>query len=399
MTTSVYAFARGGAFAEALRDARAGVDDGEEARSFVYLDAFRSRARAVDAHGAREDRASDAGDDRHRCGARGEATRAGGAWEASEREREDASADKGVPTSARDDDDNGDDDDDDRTRRYSKVFMLSLRDACVECPVDVREALEGAYPWRARDVAVRAVAPPAAPPCVEDCVMIDGDVDLDARSLWCAMTNEGGDGEAMFVKDMASAAETMRRMTSSSETPTSSSMVVHFRAGAVRDFTKEIARTHFCGFVPNARRGEAALGILYGTRRLAGNAKSTRIDVAFIHPWDGDVAHVLSWLGSQSDAELISPVGWVRANANVGLALPLKTRRAYAESTLADEESAARLFMTLDVVTSTYGALEMECYDLHTGDALEYFLAGADAEMTPSTTMIDSVCVKHARAV
>jgi hypothetical protein len=390
MATSVYAFARGGAFAEALRDARAGVDDGEDARAFVYLDAFRSRARAVDAHGARGDRASDAGDARRRYGARGEAAREGGARGASEREREDASADEGASTSARDDDDEYDD----GTLRYSKAFMLSLRDACVECPVDVREASEGAYPWRARDVAVRAVAPPAPPPMspprVEDCVMIDGDVDLDDRSLWCAMTNEGGDGEAMFVKDMASAAETMRRMTSSSETPASSSMVVHFRAGAVRDFTKEIARTHFCGFVPNARRGEAALGILYGTRRRAANAKSTRIDVAFIHPWDGDVAHVLSWLGSQSDAELISPVGWVRANANVGLALPVKTRRAYAESTLADAESAARLFMTLDVVTSTYGALEMECYDLHTGDALEYFLAGADAEISLTRLNADS---------
>ena len=387
MSTSVYAFARGGAFAEALRDARAGVDDGEDARAFVYLEAFRARTRAVDAHGARGDRASDAGDARRRCGARGEVTRAGGAREASECEREDASDVNGASTSARDDDD---DDDDDGTRRYSKAFMLSLRDACVECPVDVREALEGAYPWRARDVEVRAVAPPAPPPRAEDCVMIDGDVDLDARSLWCATTNEGGDGEAMFVKDMASAAETMRRMTSSSETPASSSMVVHFRAGAVRDFTKEIARTHFCGFVPNARRGEAALGILYGTRRRAANAKSTHIDVAFIHPWDGDVAHVLSWLGSQSDAELISPVGWVRANANVGLALPLKTRRAYAKSTLADAESAARLFMTLDVVTSTYGALEMECYDLHTGDALEYFLAGADAEMSLTRLNADS---------
>ena len=46
--------------------------------------------------------------------------------------------------------------------------------------------------------------------------------------------------------------------------------------------------------------------------------------------------------------------------------------------------------MTLDVVTSTYGALEMECYDLHTGDALEYFLAGADAEISLTRLNADS---------
>ena len=379
--TSVYMFTRGGAFAEALRAATTGDgrvdDDGELVRrGYVYLDAFRTRSRASRAH--RDDALDDVDVDAFRVRRAGlEATYADGASDA---------CDERVAVDAVDAKDAGERDALDGIRRYSKEFMLGLRAKCVECPMDAREALEGAYPWRARDASVRAVAspaPPTSPPRAEDYVMIDGDVDLDTRSLWCAVANDGGDGESMFEKDLASAAETMRRMTSSSETtttsmPTSSSMLVRFRGGAVRDFTQEIAHTHFNDFAPGTRRGEAALGILYGTRRRAANAKSMEVDVAFIHPWDGDLAHVLSWLGSQSNAELISPVGWVRANANAGLAIPLKTRRAYAESTLADSQSAARLFMTLDVVTSTYGALEMECYDLHNGKALEYFLSGDD---------------------
>jgi hypothetical protein len=124
---------------------------------------------------------------------------------------------------------------------------------------------------------------------------------------------------------------------------------------------------------------------LYGTRRLA-NDGAYEVNVAFVHPWDGELEHVVSWLAKTAgDSEtVVSPVGWLRANASLGASLSSNVKRAYddvgitANGAKADA-TAARLFVALDVSTSACGPLVMECYDLESSAGVEYFLGGVDA--------------------
>ena len=165
---------------------------------------------------------------------------------------------------------------------------------------------------------------------------------------------------------------------------------VTFRDGAVRAFARKATRERFGDLSAadldlrgTSREGETA--VLYGTRRLAEDG-ACDVSVAFVHPWDGELEHVVSWLSKPAaDSEtVVSPVGWLRANASLGASLPANAKRAYDDiaARRGDAQanaSAARLFVALDVSTSACGPLVMECYDLESRAGVEYFLGGVDA--------------------
>ena len=93
---------------------------------------------------------------------------------------------------------------------------------------------------------------------------------------------------------------------------------------------------------------------MYGTSREVDDARE--IEVAFIHPWDGDASRVAAWLANRaaSDAAGVSPVGWARAPASLGGSL-------------------------FPAGASARGPAAMECYDVDARRGVEYFLNGVDA--------------------
>ena len=114
-----------------------------------------------------------------------------------------------------------------------------------------------------------------------------------------------------------------------------------FRAGAVRDFVDAVARDAFGGLTSasdySAVSREGRTAVMYGTSREVDDARE--IEVAFIHPWDGDASRVAAWLANR----------------------------------------AASVFMAVDVVASARGPAAMECYDVDARRGVEYFLNGVDA--------------------
>ena len=257
-------------------------------------------------------------------------------------------------------------------KRYTREFLLRFRSTCVDTPQGVEDARLGAYPWRARTSARMTDDREDDDAC--------GDVSIDVRerTLWRANAELGGECEQTFASDRAAARVVVERESKRAETRASATIVVEFRPGAVRAFVREVVKTHYASFARDARRGANAIGIVYGTSRASASGRS-RVDAAFVHPWDGDVAHVLSWLATPRETELIAPVGWVCANAALGVGLAPGMKRAY-DAAAPGETSAARVFANVDVVTSASGAIAMECYDMHTGETLGFVLSGEDAE-------------------
>ena len=119
--------------------------------------------------------------------------------------------------------------------------------------------------------------------------------------------------------------------------------------------------------------------MMYGTSREVDDARE--IEVAFIHPWDGDASRVAAWLANRaaSDDAVVSPVGWARATASLGVSLFPDVVRAYEDAVRVRKAHAASVFMAVDVVASARGPAAMECYDVDARRGVEYFLNGVDA--------------------
>jgi len=278
---------------------------------------------------------------------------------------------------------------------YDRATLLRLRDAAASSgtPPGATEEAMRAYPWRARAEGERGAT--------EDARDARGDAVTAARTARVVLETEAvararsaWRERETFDADAARAAVTLRealaRESSGEIGAVSAGYRVTFRDGAVRAFARKATRERFGDLSAadldlrgTSREGETA--VLYGTRRLAEDG-ACDVSVAFVHPWDGELEHVVSWLSKPAaDSEtVVSPVGWLRANASLGASLPANAKRAYdniaaGRGDAQANASAARLFVALDVSTSACGPLVMECYDLESRAGVEYFLGGVDA--------------------
>jgi hypothetical protein len=284
----------------------------------------------------------------------------------------------------------GDGEDDAAPRRYDSARLLALRDAPASrgAPVGTTEEELKAYPWRAI-ASARERAFATRTETTEDDALDDAldDDALDAladsstrRSLW--------DDARAFDADIVDAARSLRRAETrrgrgDAREGVSASFTVTFRAGAVRDFVDAVARDAFGGltsgsdFSALSREGRAA--VLYGTSRDVDGSRE--IEVAFIHPWDGDASRVAAWLANHAASadSVVSPMGWARATASLGVSLFPDVVRAHENAVTVRKATAASVFMAVDVVASARGPVAMECYDLDARRGVEYFLHGVDA--------------------
>ena len=270
--------------------------------------------------------------------------------------------------------------------RYDRATLLALgaREASLGVPEGASEAERRTYPWRSVANA-EAVSATDADAGGGGEVVADagaGEVDSDAWERETASTL--GWRAEEFVR-AASALHALEAREKRQLLSVGRAMRATFRDGAVRAFVRRTLRERFGGpLSARADRSEVArepvTGILYGTSRLVGGMRE--INVAFVQPWDGELANVVSWLASQSTASetsLVSPVGWVRANANLGVSLPRDAISAYESAASPSSDGAARFFMSLDVFTSAGGPLVMECFDLGLNERVEFILGGEDA--------------------
>lgn len=274
---------------------------------------------------------------------------------------------------------------DDGTLRYTRRELLALRDAAVATPAGIDAEEMRSYPWRVREGvdtrgdAVVVQATRASSHSVEE--MTDEEkavakaADAAARlaTLWQEdETYEVDEAEAARVLAEVDARE---RRKESESLAVSGKFRVTFRDGAVRKFVNEA----YADDEEDEEESDVKTAILYGTRKRNETARYD-VDVAFIQAWDGDLAHVLSWVAKhpREANELVGPIGWLRTNAGLGPHLPEKIKLAYEALELITDASAARLFVSLDLLISAHGDVTMECYDAATGEGFEYVLGGDD---------------------
>ena len=278
---------------------------------------------------------------------------------------------------------------------YDKAALLRLRDAAASSgtPPGATEEDMRAYPWRAR-VDVGQGASEVENDAEEDAVTAAATARVVMETEAVARARSAWRERETFEADAEQAAVALRRVLARESEgdgdAVSEGYRVTFRDGAVRAFVRKLTRERFgdlsaadLDLRETSREGETA--VLYGTRRLAEDG-AYEVSVAFVHPWDGELEHVVSWLSKPADDSetVVSPVGWLRANASLGASLPPNAKRAYDDIATGRGDahvnvSAARLFVALDVSTSACGPLVMECYDLESRAGVEYFLGGADA--------------------
>ena len=271
-----------------------------------------------------------------------------------------------------------------RRRRYSAARLRALRDAPASrgAPVGTTEEELRAYPWRAiASTRERAFATGVG--TMEDARAEDEDEDEDARATDCSTRRSLWNDARAFDADVVDAARSLRSAETRGRGDASGGFTVTFRAGAVRDFVDAVARDAFGGLTSasdySAVSREGRTAVMYGTSREVDDARE--IEVAFIHPWDGDASRVAAWLANRaaSDDAVVSPVGWARATASLGVSLFPDVVRAYEDAVRVRKAHAASVFMAVDVVASARGPAAMECYDVDARRGVEYFLNGVDA--------------------
>ena len=273
-----------------------------------------------------------------------------------------------------------------RRRRYSAARLRALRDAPASrgAPVGTTEEELRAYPWRAiASTRERAFATGVG--TMEDARAEDEDEDEDedARATDCSTRRSLWNDARAFDADVVDAARSLQRAETRGRGDASGGFTVTFRAGAVRDFVDAVARDAFGGLTSasdySAVSREGRTAVMYGTSREVDDARE--IEVAFIHPWDGDASRVAAWLANRaaSDDAVVSPVGWARATASLGVSLFPDVVRAYEDAVRVRKAHAASVFMAVDVVASARGPAAMECYDVDARRGVEYFLNGVDA--------------------
>ncbi len=273
-----------------------------------------------------------------------------------------------------------------RRRRYSAARLRALRDAPASrgAPVGTTEEELRAYPWRAiastRERAFAMGVGTMEGARAED---EDEDEDEDARATDCSTRRSLWNDARAFDADVVDAARSLRSAETRGRGDASGGFTVTFRAGAVRDFVDAVARDAFGGLTSasdySAVSREGRTAVMYGTSREVDDARE--IEVAFIHPWDGDASRVAAWLANRaaSDDAVVSPVGWARATASLGVSLFPDVVRAYEDAVRVRKAHAASVFMAVDVVASARGPAAMECYDVDARRGVEYFLNGVDA--------------------
>ena len=273
-----------------------------------------------------------------------------------------------------------------RRRRYSAARLRALRDAPASrgAPVGATEEELRAYPWRAiastRERAFAMGVGTMEGARAED---EDEDEDEDARATDCSTRRSLWNDARAFDADVVDAARSLRSAETRGRGDASGGFTVTFRAGAVRDFVDAVARDAFGGLTSasdySAVSREGRTAVMYGTSREVDDARE--IEVAFIHPWDGDASRVAAWLANRaaSDDAVVSPVGWARATASLGVSLFPDVVRAYEDAVRVRKAHAASVFMAVDVVASARGPAAMECYDVDARRGVEYFLNGVDA--------------------
>ena len=101
---------------------------------------------------------------------------------------------------------------------------------------------------------------------------------------------------------------------------TRAGVTVTFRAGAVRDFVAAVARGAFGGLTSASDYSAVARGD-GGDVDVAGVDDAREIEVAFMHPWDGDARRVAAWLANRAAAAGGVARGWARAAASLGVSL------------------------------------------------------------------------------
>ena len=271
-----------------------------------------------------------------------------------------------------------------RRRRYSAARLRALRDAPASrgAPVGTTEEELRAYPWRAiASTRERAFATGVG--TMEDARAEDEDEDEDARATDCSTRRSLWNDARAFDADVVDVARSLRGAETRGRGDASGGFTVTFRAGAVRDFVDAVARDAFGGLTSasdySAVSREGRTAVMYGTSREVDDARE--IEVAFIHPWDGDASRVAAWLANRaaSDDAVVSPVGWARATASLGVSLFPDVVRAYEDAVRVRKAHAASVFMAVDVVASARGPAAMECYDVDARRGVEYFLNGVDA--------------------
>ena len=269
-----------------------------------------------------------------------------------------------------------------RLRWYSAARLSALRDAPASrgAPVGTTEEELRAYPWRAiASTRERAFATRVG--TMEDARAEDEDE--DARATDCSTRRSLWNDARAFDADVVDAARSLRSAETRGRGDASGGFTVTFRAGAVRDFVDAVARDAFGGLTSasdySAVSREGRTAVMYGTSREVDDARE--IEVAFIHPWDGDASRVAAWLANRagSDDAVVSPVGWARATASLGVSLFLDVVQAYEDAVRVRKAHAASVFMAVDVVASARGPAAMECYDVDARRGVEYFLNGVDA--------------------
>jgi hypothetical protein len=277
----------------------------------------------------------------------------------------------------------------DGTLRYTRGELLALRDASVATPTGIGAEEMQSYPWRVREgenrvdkrgdvvkQATRASHSVEEMTDEEKAVAKAADEAARLATLWREDESyEVDEAEAARVLAEVDARERRKEMESLA---VSGKFRVTFRDGAVRKFVNE---AYAASDDDDEEESDVKTAILYGTRKRNDTA-GYDVDVAFIQAWDGDLAHVLSWVAKhpREANELVGPIGWLRTNAGLGPHLPEEIKLAYEALELITDASAARLFVSLDLLISAHGDVTMECYDAQTGEGLQFVLGGDDLE-------------------
>ena len=133
----------------------------------------------------------------------------------------------------------------------------------------------------------------------------DEDEDEDARATDCSTRRSLWNDARAFDADVVDAARSLRSAETRGRGDASGGFTVTFRAGAVRDFVDAVARDAFGGLTSasdySAVSREGRTAVMYGTSREVDDARE--IEVAFIHPWDGDASRVAAWLANRAASD------------------------------------------------------------------------------------------------
>lgn len=277
------------------------------------------------------------------------------------------------------------DDDDDGTLRYTRHELLALRDVATAPPDGIDFEEMRSYPWLVREGENRVderderTTTTASSPVEK---MTDEEKERAKAADEAARLATLWRDDESYELDEAEAARLLARLDEREMHADMESLAVSdkfrvtFRDGAVRKFVNEA----YAALDDNDdEENDVKTAILYGTRKRNETA-GYDVDVAFIQAWDGDFAHVLSWVAKhpREANELVGPIGWLRTNAGLGPHLAEEIKIAYQALELITDASAARLFVSLDLLISAHGNVTMECYDAQTGEGFEYVLGGDD---------------------